>query len=161
MTVSQYWSCLEVIVEFVHQWSRWPKESFCTNPCVTVAFWISVHLSLFWILCASFFTDISSKDCWNDKNRFWLRNWLILHVLWFWVENANYSTHSELDVDCWKSSSIFSNKKKDHLWWMAFSSILVFTMLSILITLKISLIYHSGIIISQTVYLSHWVYIWV
>lgn len=42
---------------------------------------------------------------------------------------------------------------------MSLSSILVFTMFSILIILKISLICHSGIIRLQTVYLSRWIYI--
>lgn len=42
---------------------------------------------------------------------------------------------------------------------MLFSSILAFTMFSILIILKISLICHSGMIRLQTVYLSHWIYI--
>ena len=142
-----------------NQWSRWPKESCCANPCVRVVFQICVYLSLFWILCASFLTDISSRDYRNNKNSFWLRNWLTLHVLWFWVENVNYSAHTELHVDSWKRSVIFISKKKKTTYdeRMSLSSILVFTMLSILIILKISLIYPSGIIRLQTLYLSHWI----
>lgn len=47
---------------------------------------------------------------------------------WLWLENANYSTYTELCVDTWNRSDIFSIKKiKDHFpWKISFSSSLFY-----------------------------------